>query len=514
MLGDEPDDSLGWRFRRPNFRKIFSSIARIFKAPSRGGGDEAAQPVGPDGKPQKAGPSGSGLFDTYGVRTKASDFSIMPGITNPEAAAPVNAVKAVMEMGEDLAGFSFRRAIKPPRRLRRMLKPPMAMRKGLRYAGAAAFTAMPFGSLMGRQRNKMFGLKGGEQKTFDTAAKVARGLQIAAVTVAGGAAIAPMLGFGSAGAMSSAASAAGGGPLMGEGMGGILSTGAGAAPGSFSVATAGTGVGQVISGGLLASLGGGLSKGASFLMKQAGSDAVWSVVKSVGQDWVASKFDKKQVNPADYAALPDNTLIPVGLTQGGGGNGGGSSGSAGGWGGSGEDGTPDPGMAPTVAGTGSMAPGGDSYDPADISANLLAVTAEDREANSADNPLGWKRDLLTPEPSPAEESQSDADFMSMVKGQGPSQAPEVAPSDNPAAERAPAPTPAPIAAMLEPDPTLEADDFDKALGVVREMDDAAKLLTRKSDRNKGLSWRRRAAPSRKTRRPAGVSDALWGVISC
>jgi hypothetical protein len=255
---------------------------------------------------------------------------------------------------ESLGGFSFKRAFTPPRAIRKMIKPPKAVSKVLRYAGAAAFTfATPFGLglVMGRQRNKMFGLTGGEMKAFDAAAKVGRIATIAVATVAGGAAIigalsapaaaaaAPLLtpaavpaATGASGIMA-ATEAATTAPLIGAG---VLPA-AGAAP--FSVA-AGVAPSSGLFSGALSFLKSGMdTKVGSFIIKDVGQEMVMRVTSDLTGRLLGEKFNKDQIPPEVYNALPPNQPIPTATEQGGG------------------------GMAPLSAGAGSMS--SDTTDPED-----------------------------------------------------------------------------------------------------------------------------------------------------
>lgn len=259
---------------------------------------------------------------------------------------------------ENLGRWSFRRMFTPPAAVRRavtratapisrMITPPAAVKKVLRYAGAAAFTAgMPFGAglFMGKQRNKIFGLKGGEIKTFDAAAKVGRIGAIAVVSVAGGAAILTSLSAPAAAGLSPLLSSS---PALPAGLASPLTAGipgasplfAGAMGGGapFSLATAGTGAG----GGLLASATGFLksaigSKVGSFIIKDVAKEMVMKVVMNKMGQPQGEIYQRDQLPPEVYNSLPANTPIPAPSS----------------W--------DQAGIAPTAAGAGSMEANGNT----------------------------------------------------------------------------------------------------------------------------------------------------------
>jgi len=195
------------------------------------------------------------------------------------------------DQGLSLGGWSWRRAFTPPARVRnivrrivpkqisRMLKPSKTFKKGLRYYGATLFTMTGPGMFMGKTRNKMFGLTGGEQKTFDKAAKVAKYVAAAVVVVATAGAAAPAM----SGTMAKLGASAGG------------------------------------KMGFLKYLGSSLgkkfltNKAGSVLMKDIGGDAVFKMVKSGIGSIITSKIDKSSIPPEEYAALPNN--VPVEIPQ-------------------------------------------------------------------------------------------------------------------------------------------------------------------------------------------------------
>lgn len=255
------------------------------------------------------------------------------------------------------------RAFTPPAAIRRMVKPSKAMSKVLRYAGAAAFTAaMPFGIglVMGKQRNKIFGLKGHEQKAFDAAAKVGRIAAVAVVTVAGGAAIMAAM---------SPAAAAGAAPLLTPAATGaaafapetVAFAGTGiVAPTAFtSVATAGTGA--AASTGFFAGAQSFLqsaigSKVGSFIIKDIGKEMVMKITSDAVGRLTGSAYSKDQIPPETYDALPPNVPVPAPSYAGG-------------------------DMAPMVAGTGSMEPNS-NISPAPETNDYNAFNQTDVEDNA------------------------------------------------------------------------------------------------------------------------------------
>jgi hypothetical protein len=203
-------------------------------------------------------------------------------------------------MSEGLGWPNFRRMFTPPAAVRRVVrkivpkqvtrlfnistyKPPKAIGKALRYAGATAFTFGTFGAgmFMGKTRNKMFGLTGGEQKTFDAAAKAGRVIAAVAVTVASGAALAPAM------AKIGASAAAKGGMMK------YLSTTLGK---KFLT-----------------------SKVGSLIMKDSKGGGLLKFVKGLGgkvaESMVLSKINKNSVPPEVYASLPENTPVEIPQAQ-------------------------------------------------------------------------------------------------------------------------------------------------------------------------------------------------------
>ena len=242
--------------------------------------------------------------------------------------------------GEELAlGSWFSRAFTPPRAVRNIVrrivprqvsrlfniktyKPSKAVGKALRYAGAIAFTFGTGGAglFMGKTRNKMFGLTGGEQKTFDAAAKAGRVIAAVAVTVATGAALAPAIG------RLGASAAAKGGLLN------YLKTGFGKK--------------------FLETKAGGL------IMKDLKSDALWKFVKGTAGSAlgsiITSKINKNTVPPEVYASLPNNAPVEIPQAQAPAGNAG--RGEGGGGAGQAPSEQEPQEMPPSTAGANSMDP--------------------------------------------------------------------------------------------------------------------------------------------------------------
>lgn len=172
-------------------------------------------------------------------------------------------------------------------------------KKGLRYAGA--WYTLPLTMFGGAKiRNKAFGLKGGEMRTFDAAAKVGRIAAIATLAVVGGPAIAGSMGKFAGGGMSKYLASAGGKSFLGQSVGGKIG---------------------------------------SVMIKDTIKNQIMRVVKDSGGKLVGSVINKNQVPPEVYNDLPDNTPVPTLVAQ--------------------ED-VPQPAY---VAGTGGINPGGDLINP-------------------------------------------------------------------------------------------------------------------------------------------------------
>jgi len=148
------------------------------------------------------------------------------------------------------------------------LKPPAILSKAIRFAGA--ISTLPLTLASGKLRNQVFGLKGNEMKIFDQAAKVGRITAVAVATVVGAPAI--------LGSMSGTAANGLGTGLTGP------------------------------SGGFLGKFIG--SKVGSFLIKDAAKDMVWRVTKDALGKIVGEKFNKDQIPPEEYAAMPDAVPVP------------------------------------------------------------------------------------------------------------------------------------------------------------------------------------------------------------
>jgi len=327
-------------------------------------------------------------------------------------------------MGEALAaqgldGFSFKRAFTPPRAVRnvirrvfkpvaRIFKPPQFLKKAIRYAGAVA--TLPYTAFAGRQRNKMFGLKGNELKVFDIGAKLHRTAQIAvAVVVTGGVLKGAMVGA-KAGAIGAKAGALGAGKV---GAAGAVKAGAVKA-GAAGVAKAGTAklaVGGMSKAGA-AKLGASLTaKGMSFgakhsvlaflgktavgaalvqvgtklLVKDSKGGSLWSVGADAAGNVIASQFDKNSVSAADYASLPDNKAMLIPPSEDGGNSSPARSG--GGFSANAQSGIPESGMAPSTAGASAVV-GYNDDEPVENNDDAITVASDsEREANGAVNPL-------------------------------------------------------------------------------------------------------------------------------
>jgi hypothetical protein len=219
--------------------------------------------------------------------------------------AGANTIFAAYSLGEEigLSGFGswFKRAFTPPRAVRRFaqsavshLKPPSQVRnfvsKGLRYAGAAQFSILT-GGFAGGMENKIFGLKGGEQKIADIGNKAVRAGAIAAATIVGGNAISSSL-------------SKGGLEKLAFNMGKNYPT---LTKGLISTAEM-FGKGTVLNK-LVGAVG-------PTIIKDAASGVVMKLfhVKGPnGEDEVAAEqYNKSQIPPEEYAKLPDSSPVPVG----------------------------------------------------------------------------------------------------------------------------------------------------------------------------------------------------------
>ena len=334
------------------------------------------------------------ITSMYASTSGAADSSKLPSNLPPGAGIPAGrygggggGIFASYGIGEALAaqgldGFSFKRAFTPPRALRRafrpiarLIKPPSFLKKAIRYGGAIA--TLPYTAFAGKQRNKMFGLKGNELRNFDIAAKLHRTAQIAVVTVVSAGAL--------SGAGAGAAGAAKAGTLGAGKLGAAGLTKAGAAKVSASLAAKGMSFGAKHS--VLAFLGKtaaatALTKGASFLMKDSKSGAVWEMGSNAAGDLISSKFDKGSFTPSDYASMPDNQPMPVPPSDP---SGGGGAPSGGGEYPDRSSGVPDPGVAPSVAGADASEYTGEE------------PTDESRAQNAAPNPLDDDAEVMKTE---------------------------------------------------------------------------------------------------------------------
>lgn len=144
------------------------------------------------------------------------------------------------------------------------MKMPAVMKKVVKYAGA--INTLPLTLASGKLRNQVFGLKGAEIAMFDKAAKIGRIGAVAVASVVG----APAL----AGAMGPKA-----GLLMGK----------------MGTSFLGKGVG---------------GKLASFIIKDAAKSAIWRVTKDAAGKLIGEKFNKDQIPPEEYAAIPEDMPVP------------------------------------------------------------------------------------------------------------------------------------------------------------------------------------------------------------
>ena len=300
--------------------------------------------------------------------------------------------------GDGLDGFfsSFKRMVTPPAKVRQAFKkvvryiPHVAafnaikrtvgsqafkgtIGKGLRMAGAAISVLPAFAFVMPpSMRNKMFGLKGNEIKAFDAATKVVKIATIATVAVVGGGAI--------MGAM---------GPMAGTGLSGFL-----AKKGASDLLLkqgAGILVKDSAKGGIWKIIG---QKAASFAGSKMGESLLKGAAQAAGSQLVGAFVPKSQIPAEAYANLPDNTPFPMPA---------GSPGS-------------QVEMPSRVAGSSSMAPGGESYPPEQFGEEkpydqgALVAQAEDNRQEGFGVPFP---NAMTPDPdaSPAEsETPAAGDF--------------------------------------------------------------------------------------------------------
>jgi hypothetical protein len=271
----------------------------------------------------------------------------------PKGEKPRADLENIMSFGESLAdeglGWGWRnlrRAFTPPARVRKIFKrvvtPPKTLRKVIRYAGAIA--TLPYTAFAGKQRNKMFGLKGKEMRVFDAAAKVHRTIQIAVAAYVTGGAI--------SGSMSHVAG------------------------GAFTKFLAKSAIKQAI------------MKGGKFIMKDSVKGEIWSIGKNAMGQIIGSKFSKNQVAPEEYAALPANEPVPVGVNGGpGGGSGSGGAPSGGGFAPGQDESAQEPDLAPSVAGSSTMTPGTQDTPPG-YKLGEFTTDKATRADNSEINPLG------------------------------------------------------------------------------------------------------------------------------
>lgn len=218
--------------------------------------------------------------------------------------AGANTIFAAYSLGEEIAlsGFGswFKHAFTPPKALRRFVTPPRQIRKvatavsnfgrkALRYAGAAEFTVLT-GGFAGGMENKLFGLKGSEQKIANDMNKITRVAAIAAATYVGGSAI------NSAMSQSSL-------EKLAFNMGKNYPTLTKGIIGTAELFGKGTIMGKVV--GMIGPT----------LIKDAASGFVMKLMHKGGgggDDLVAEQYNASQIPPATYNAIPDATPVPLG----------------------------------------------------------------------------------------------------------------------------------------------------------------------------------------------------------
>jgi len=205
----------------------------------------------------------------------------MPSMRDPQDVAALGQAAICSLMGYDFdtegdqqlawGWGNIRRMFTPPARVRKILKVPKALSKVIRFAGA--IQTLPLTLFSGKLRNQAFGLKGNEMKMFDSAAKIGRITAVATATLVGLPAI--------TGGMS------------------------GTAAGNLGTGVSGPG------GGFLSQLTG--SKIGAFIIKDVAKDMVMRVAKDALGNIVGEKFNKDQIPPEQWAAMPDNTPVPTSM---------------------------------------------------------------------------------------------------------------------------------------------------------------------------------------------------------